>query len=321
MALDYSKLSTEELEAIANDDYSKLSTATLNAIANDPDAAKGPGARQTPASLTPQQVDIGDAAILATPALAAAAPQIPGAVSSAYQTGKALATPAASAAFDLAKNYVTRPGALVTDVAMSAMGLPPPAAAEKSLQGVKGTYDVLQDFVRGQGQFAPKAAPGPVAPASPFAAAAEPLTAEQIARNPVYTEMAARDAAAAAGQTATRTAPTMASRLAPILQGAGQALNMATPALNFAMPYQAAAYEQEKIRQNPTAPEYANNPYAQQYRGEYATQGAAGAANRRQAIAGQQYGGLTEAEQRLLESDRLNMAIRLKAAKKVLGQP
>jgi hypothetical protein len=92
------------------------------------------------------------------------------------------------------------------------------------------------------------------------------------------------------------------------------------PESAFSAPYQMAAYEQEKIRQNPTAPEYATNPYAQQYRGEYATQGQAGAANRRQAIGNQQYGGLTEAEQRMLESDRLNMAIRLKAAKKVLGQ-
>ena len=95
---------------------------------------------------------------------------------------------------------------------------------------------------------------------------------------------------------------------------------VAAPENMFLAPYTMAAYEQEKIRANPTAPEYANNPYAQQYRGEYATQGQAGAANRRQAIAGQQYGGLTEAEQRMLESDRLNMAIRLKAAKKVLGQ-
>lgn len=93
------------------------------------------------------------------------------------------------------------------------------------------------------------------------------------------------------------------------------------PESAFSAPYQMAAYEQEKIRQNPTAPEYATNPYAQQYRGEYATQGQAGAANRRGAIAGQQYGGLSESEQRILESDRLNMAIRLKAAKKVLGQP
>lgn len=280
----------------------------------------GAPANKPSASLTPQRVDAADAAMLATPALAAVAPKIPGAVSSAVQTGKALAGPAAGAAMDLGKAYLARPGALLTDVGMSAMGFPPPTAAEKSLQGVKGTYDVLKDFAGGTGQFAPKTVPGPVAPAAPFAQAAENITAEQIAKSPMLTEMAARTGGAPTEAGAARVAQGVGSRLAPVLQGAGQMLNAATPAMTFAMPYQMAGAEQEKIRQNPTAPEYANNPYAQQYRGEYATQGAAGAANRRQAIAGQQYGGLSEAEQRLLESDRLNMAMRLKAAKRVLGQ-
>lgn len=87
----------------------------------------------------------------------------------------------------------------------------------------------------------------------------------------------------------------------------------------LAAPYMMAGYEQAKIRQNPTAPEYQYTPYAQQYRGEFPTQGAAGAANRRQAIAGQQYGGLTPQEQQMLEQDRIDQAIRRKAASKVLG--
>ena len=40
MAVDYSKLSEEELKAIANNDYSKLSDATLEAIANKPKSAQ-----------------------------------------------------------------------------------------------------------------------------------------------------------------------------------------------------------------------------------------------------------------------------------------
>jgi len=40
MALDYSKLSDEELDAIARNDYSKLSDKTLRAISNDPAARK-----------------------------------------------------------------------------------------------------------------------------------------------------------------------------------------------------------------------------------------------------------------------------------------
>ena len=114
---------------------------------------------------------------------------------------------------------------------------------------------------------------------------------------------------------------------APSAQPAGRMANIGgrvaqslfAPEALFAAPYAMAAYEQEKIRQNPNAPEYATTPYAQQYRGEYATQGAAGAANRRDAIAGQQYGGLTQQEQDMLEQDRINRAIRRKAAEKVLG--
>lgn len=110
------------------------------------------------------------------------------------------------------------------------------------------------------------------------------------------------------------------SQMAPAI-GKSIGAGLMGPENMFTAPYNMAAYEQEKIRANPTAPQYASNPYAQAYRGEYPTQGAAAAANRRQAIGSQQYGGLTPQEQNTLDSDRLNMAIRLKAAKKVLGQP
>jgi hypothetical protein len=108
-------------------------------------------------------------------------------------------------------------------------------------------------------------------------------------------------------------------RAAPFLQGAGQLMNAATPAMAFAAPYTMAAQEQAKIRQNPNAPEYANNPYAMVQRGQAPTQGAAGAMNQRTAVMNQQYGGLSQEDQDRLTQDRLNMAIRLKAAKKVLG--
>jgi hypothetical protein len=106
------------------------------------------------------------------------------------------------------------------------------------------------------------------------------------------------------------------------------------PETMFAAPYQMAAYEMDRIRQDPTRPltntnpftgnqvvqdtlEF--NPFAQMTRGQAATQGQAGAQNRRGAIAGQQYGGLTANEQRMLEQDRIDQAIRRKAAEKVLG--
>jgi hypothetical protein len=99
---------------------------------------------------------------------------------------------------------------------------------------------------------------------------------------------------------------------------------VAAPESIAMMPYAMAGYEQEKIRANPTAPEYKSNPYAMAVRGEYPTQGAAGAANQRQALINMPNGPLNAQDQALLEkykSDQLQMAIRLKAARKVLGQP
>jgi hypothetical protein len=117
------------------------------------------------------------------------------------------------------------------------------------------------------------------------------------------------------------------------LRGIGTAV--AAPESAFVMPYQMAAYEQEKIRANPTAPQYKNTPYAQAYRGEYKTQGAAAAANRRNAIsnAPSGYQPTPEEAQNIMQSgdqklmniyggqDRLTQLIRMKAAKKVLAQP
>jgi hypothetical protein len=82
-----------------------------------------------------------------------------------------------------------------------------------------------------------------------------------------------------------------------IAQGAVAPENLMT------LPYQMAAYEQDKIRANPNAPGLENNPYAQVQRNEYTTQAQAAAANRRQAIAGQQYGGLTPQEQSILAQE------------------
>ena len=89
----------------------------------------------------------------------------------------------------------------------------------------------------------------------------------------------------------------------------------------FTAPYTMAAYEQDKIRQNPNAPGLENRPFAQALRGEFPTQGAAAAANRRQAIRSQTYGGLSPDQQQMLKADQeLSYAMRLKAARKVLGQ-
>jgi len=75
-----------------------------------------------------------------------------------------------------------------------------------------------------------------------------------------------------------------------IPQAMGSAFGGATqaegPASAFLLPYQMSAYEQARIRANPTAPEYANNPYAMQQRGQAPTQAAAGAMNQQSAVHG-----------------------------------
>lgn len=123
----------------------------------------------------------------------------------------------------------------------------------------------------------------------------------------------------AAGHPMASTIGNMPLRQMPAAAARGLGAMALAPENLLAAPYIMAGYEREKINRNPTAPEYEYNPYAQTVRGQFPTQGAAGAANRRQAIAGQQYGGLTAEQQAMLEQDRIDQAIRRKAASKVLG--
>lgn len=120
------------------------------------------------------------------------------------------------------------------------------------------------------------------------------------------------------GRQAIAAAPGMVAQGAGVI-GRGLVAGAMAPENVMMAPYTMAGYEMERIRQNPTAPEYATNPYAQVVRQEAPSMGAAGAANRRQAIGGQQYGGLTAEQQQMLEQDRIDQAIRRKAASKVLG--
>ena len=111
------------------------------------------------------------------------------------------------------------------------------------------------------------------------------------------------------GQTLSNIAKT---NLPNIARGAAGILGSAVTAPENAvmLPYNMAAYEQNKIRANPTAPEYANNPFAMVQRGQAPTQGQAGAMNQRNLVR-------TQAN----PQDALNMMIREAAAKKALAQP
>jgi hypothetical protein len=117
----------------------------------------------------------------------------------------------------------------------------------------------------------PKAAPVPPAPPTP------PVGGVAAQQGETFLQRMAQQF----GGMAQRVAPVLNN---PVTRAVGTGLNNATPAMAFAMPYQMAAHEMEKIRANPHAPEYANNPYAMQIRGEAPTMGAAGAMNRRRAL-------------------------------------
>lgn len=148
---------------------------------------------------------------------------------------------------------------------------------------------------------------------------ATPEVMAQLAKNPI--ELAKAFVQGHPWYNAAKNIPGIPGKVAGFA-GRAAAAALTGPENLVMLPYNMAAYEQEKIRANPTAPGLQYNPYAQTVRGEYPTQGAAGAANQRRAVADMPYGNVSADERKMLDTDRqLSMAMRLKAAKKVLGQP
>lgn len=114
-----------------------------------------------------------------------------------------------------------------------------------------------------------------------------------------------------ANMTMAKAVPAIGSSIA---QGAVAPENLMT------LPYNMAAYEQAKIRENPNAPGLESNPYAQTVRGEASTQGRAGAANQMKSVTNMPYGNVTPQERAMLEEDaRMKSAVRKKAFEKVMG--
>lgn len=136
----------------------------------------------------------------------------------------------------------------------------------------------------------------------------------------------AKDAIFGTGPTLGETLNTVKSGAGKLASGVGRvggavARGLMAPESAFLMPYQMAAYEQEKIRQNPNAPGLEYNPYAQTVRGEYDTQGQAGAANARRAVINAPYGNVTAEERRILDEDRkrkMQMAVQMEAARRII---
>ena len=258
MALDYSKLSDEELEAIANDDYSKLSDKTLQAISNDPGAKQAPAAEPTP-NFTPQ---------IARTAAGGAMPVAEAAGNVAATVGKA--------GVASAKDWANIGKILYEHGNLSQVGQ---FLKEPVTTGAKA----VEAYVAGH----------------PWA------------QNVVNTSP--KEAISAIGSGAKNMAGSIGRGL---VQGA------VAPESLMLLPYQMAAYEQEKIQQDPNAPGLERNPYAMAYRGEAPSQGVAGAMNQRRAVMSMPITGVTAEERKILEEDqrrRLEMLTRYEAAKRVLG--
>jgi hypothetical protein len=352
MALDYSKLSDEELQAIADNDYSKLSDATLTAIASEPET-KQPSQVSQPSERSGLEAV---AEIASVPLTAAAYGPMSPDLKNALKAGVG---PYVSGVGEGVKStvdlYKTRPllSSAVEALGVATLGVPPIAAGQQALSAMD-KYRAIKEGATSFGQSLSQGAPTTtsvtgkatfetVKPFGEMRSAAGANSELGLKLKSLYESSGGNNAVrsflnSAEGQAAQATDPKFAARaqaylekvpsygaqamkvVSPILQGAAR---VAGPVGNAMLAYDMAnqfAENKQRIEANPSAQGLQYNPYAQQLRGEAPSVAAAGAMNRRSAIGGQQYGGLTQQEQSILEKDRLNMQMRVQAAKRVLGQ-
>lgn len=248
MALDYSKLSDQELEAIANDDYSKLSDSTLQMLANEPSGS-------TKSSMTTVEPSLAEP--IATQAVAAA----PRAVATTAQS--LFGSPAAGNTREM------------LNVAKNATAWTPNAMMEV----ISHPLQTAKAYVAGH----------------PWADVPVSQLGKDIGKSAVGAV------------------------------GRGVVSGLTAPENLLLAPYTMAGYEQEKIRANPNAPEYAKNPYAMGYRSQGGpapmTQGQAGAMNQRNVVANMPYGNVTPEERAILDQDRIRKEQVQQRARQTLQQP
>mgnify|MGYP003643562986 CR=1 FL=1 len=127
MALDYSKLSDEELEAISKNDYSKLSDTTLNAIANEP--------------TTPEKTaTAGDVVQQAAQSMAPAAMYGATGLPELAKTAAAAAQPMLGVGKGVLQSYAKNPAGMVADAVLLHGGVPPLFGGVKTAEGLYNTY-------------------------------------------------------------------------------------------------------------------------------------------------------------------------------------
>lgn len=121
--------------------------------------------KQSEGPITPEDMVVGAGAVAprVLPAIARTAAATPGAVSGAYNAGKAVVGPTLSGGFQAGKDvlgtYIKNPGAAAADIAASHLGLPPPVASTKAqplYEGINKSYQAVQDYLK---QMQPKPQP------------------------------------------------------------------------------------------------------------------------------------------------------------------
>lgn len=164
MALDYSKLSDEELEAIANNDYSKLSDATLQAI-----AMEGSGSKVQSA-----EPGYGQVAGAVTGAVAPAGMYGPTGLPQLARDVAQASEPLIDAAKSAAAGYAKSPGKAIVDVGAAHLGLPPPYATYEAYQGGKNLLSAAAQTAGNLGEAFGRLPPSTVEQARPFVEALKP---------------------------------------------------------------------------------------------------------------------------------------------------
>ena len=143
MAVDYSKLSDAELEAIANNDYSKLSDQTLEAIAKDTGESPKEGPVK-PAKDSGLEAAVPGAVSAALTNLGYNSPTgLPQLAKNAYE---AAAPVVASGVKNAVEGYAKNPLGAVADAVLLHGGMPPVYGTVKSAQGVSGAYNAAKEI-------------------------------------------------------------------------------------------------------------------------------------------------------------------------------
>jgi len=160
MALDYTKLSEQELQAIANNDYSQLSESTLSAIASEPEEKK--------------QATVADLAQTTAQAFAPAGMYGP---TGLPQLGRDLyqaAQPMVDVGRSVVQGYKSNPLGGLTDAVLLHGGLPPVFGGAKSAEAMYNMYKGVQQTAGNISEMLSKLPPGTDRAAAPFVNALNP---------------------------------------------------------------------------------------------------------------------------------------------------